>query len=162
MIIWGNNNPLDVIEHMTKSNVFCALSKQNLFRHFFFAKHTVIGIVYLDKLEEFLKSILEKEGPNDMLFQQDGALPYFHKEVTDFSNLKFPDKQIGRDRPITCLPRSPDLTPLDFFLWGVHQGCFVHATTNPLTGLTMCGLKLNTDMISAGPLMVPSSNICKM
>jgi hypothetical protein len=43
-------------------------------------------------LEEFLMHILEEEGPDDVLFQQDGAHPHFHKEVTDFLNIKFPEK----------------------------------------------------------------------
>jgi hypothetical protein len=30
----------------------------------------------------------------------------------------FPDKQIGRAGPIAWPPRSPDLTSLDYFLWG--------------------------------------------
>ena len=30
----------------------------------------------------------------------------------------FPNRWIGRDGPISWPPRSPDVTPLDFFLWG--------------------------------------------
>jgi hypothetical protein len=48
------------------------------------------------QVEEFLLRLLEEEGPDDMLFQQDGAPPHFHKEVTDFLNRKFPEKWIGR------------------------------------------------------------------
>ena len=33
-------------------------------------------------------------------------------------NEKFPGKWIGRRGPIEWAPRSPDLTPLYFFLWG--------------------------------------------
>lgn len=33
-------------------------------------------------------------------------------------DLVFPNRWIGRDGPILWPPRSPDLTPLDFFLWG--------------------------------------------
>jgi hypothetical protein len=73
-------------------------------------------------------SILEEEGPDDMLFQQDGVLPHFHKEVTDFLNSKFRVKWIGRGGTITWPPRSPDLTHLDFFILWVHQGCRVRAT----------------------------------
>jgi hypothetical protein len=62
--------------------------------------------------------VLEEGGPDDMLFQQDGAPPHFHKEVTDFLNRKFPNKWIGRGRPIIWPLRSPDFTPLDFFLLG--------------------------------------------
>jgi len=30
----------------------------------------------------------------------------------------FPNMWIGRDGPTPWPPRSPDITPLDFFLWG--------------------------------------------
>jgi hypothetical protein len=33
-------------------------------------------------------------------------------------NEKFPDACTGRGGPIPWPPRSPDLTPMDFFLWG--------------------------------------------
>ena len=33
-------------------------------------------------------------------------------------NTVFPGRWIGRDGPTPWPPRSPDLTPLDFFLWG--------------------------------------------
>jgi hypothetical protein len=64
-------------------------------------------------------SVLEGEGPDDTLFQQNGAPPHFHKEVADVLGLylKFSEKWIGRGEPITWPPRSPDLTSLDFFVW---------------------------------------------
>jgi hypothetical protein len=70
------------------------------------------------QVEEFLMHILEEECPDDMLFQQDGAPPHLHKEVTEFLNRKFPEKWIGRGGPVTWPPRLPDLTPLEFFFWG--------------------------------------------
>jgi hypothetical protein len=66
------------------------------------------------QVKEFLMPVLEEKGPDDMLFQQDGAPPHFQKEVTDFLNRKFPEKWIGRGRP----PRSPDLIVLDFYFCG--------------------------------------------
>ena len=33
-------------------------------------------------------------------------------------NEKIPDRWVGRDGPIPRPPRSPDITPLNFFLWG--------------------------------------------
>ena len=33
-------------------------------------------------------------------------------------NDTFPERLIGRDGPIPWPPRFPDITPLDFFLWG--------------------------------------------
>jgi len=38
--------------------------------------------------------------------------------VTDVLNERFPDSWIGRGGPIPWPPRSPDLSPLDCFLWG--------------------------------------------
>jgi hypothetical protein len=52
-----------------------------------------------------------------MLINQDGVPPHFHEEMMDFLNCKFPEKWIGKSRPITWPPCSPDLTPLDFFFW---------------------------------------------
>ena len=38
--------------------------------------------------------------------------------VRRFLDQTFPDRWMGRDGPMLWPPRSPDLTPLDFFLWG--------------------------------------------
>ena len=38
--------------------------------------------------------------------------------VRRFLDQTFPDRWMGRDGPMLGPPRSPDLTPLDFFLWG--------------------------------------------
>jgi hypothetical protein len=62
--------------------------------------------------------ILEEQGPDETLFQQDRALPQFHKEVTDFLNSKISEIYIGRGMPITWPPNSFDLTPLISSFWG--------------------------------------------
>ena len=49
---------------------------------------------------------------------QDGAPPHFSCFVTDVLNERFLDAWIGRGGPIPWPPRSPDLSPLDFFLCG--------------------------------------------
>jgi hypothetical protein len=38
--------------------------------------------------------------------------------VREYLNRKYPNRWIGRNGPIRWPPRSPDLTPLDFYLWG--------------------------------------------
>ncbi|KAG8239388.1 hypothetical protein J437_LFUL015662 [Ladona fulva] len=38
--------------------------------------------------------------------------------VCKFLDTKFPNRWIGSGGPIAWPPRSPDMTPLDFFLWG--------------------------------------------
>ena len=60
---------------------------------------------------------LEQYQPQ-VIFQQDGAPPHWGLEVRQFLNDTFPERWIGRDGPIPWSPRSPNITPLDFFLWG--------------------------------------------
>jgi len=52
---------------------------------------------------------------------QDGAPPLFSCFVTDVLNERFPGAWIGRGGPMSWPPRSPDLSPLDFFLWGYNK-----------------------------------------
>ena len=47
---------------------------------------------------------------------QDGAPPHVSCFVTDVLNERFPDAWIGRGGPIPWPPRSPDLSPIGFFL----------------------------------------------
>lgn len=58
------------------------------------------------------------EARRGMWFQQDGAPPHFGRQVTVFLNENFPERWIGRGGPVHWPARSPDLSPLDFFLWG--------------------------------------------
>lgn len=51
-------------------------------------------------------------------FQQDGAPPHYGLTVRRFLDNQFEGRWIGRRGPMEWPPRSPDLTPLDFFLWG--------------------------------------------
>ena len=55
---------------------------------------------------------------HSVTFMQDGAPPHFSCFETDVLNERFPDAWTGRGGPIPWQPRSPDLSPLDFFLWG--------------------------------------------
>lgn len=52
-----------------------------------------------------------------MTFQHDGAPAHFALAVREYLNERFP-QWIGRSGPVAWPARSPDLTPLDFFLWG--------------------------------------------
>lgn len=54
----------------------------------------------------------------DVYYQQDGAPAHYALLVRTYLDLVFPNRWIGRLGPIPWPPRSPDLTPLDYFLWG--------------------------------------------
>jgi hypothetical protein len=51
-------------------------------------------------------------------FQHDGAPPHFSRNVQGILNRMYPNRWIGRGGPRHWPGRSPDLNPLDFFLWG--------------------------------------------
>ena len=74
----------------------------------------------LDMLQEFLIPQLDEDDQEGRIhFQQDGgAPPHYLGEVREYLKTRFPGRWIGRAAPIAWPPRSPDLTPLDFFLWG--------------------------------------------
>ena len=64
---------------------------------------------------------------NIIWFQQDGAPPHYQINVRQYLNQIFPNRWIGRRGSMEWPARSPDLTPLDFFLWG-HVKSIVYKT----------------------------------
>ena len=66
-------------------------------------------LYFAPQLEEFQPWII---------FQQDGAPPNWGSHVRRFLDAAFSKWWIGRDGPTPWPPRSPDITPFDFFLWG--------------------------------------------
>jgi hypothetical protein len=123
--IWSIANPHVNVEHLRDSpkvNVFCAVSRCKVYGPFFFAEPTVTGHSYLDMITEWLTPQLREDLP-DVVFQQDGAPPHFHLDVRRYLNETLPGRWIDRagndDLPMLLWsPRSPDLTPCDFFVWG--------------------------------------------
>ncbi|PNE09498.1 hypothetical protein B7P43_G00003, partial [Cryptotermes secundus] len=47
-------------------------------------------------------------------------------QVRAFLDRTFPGRWISRDSPIPWPPHSPDITPLDFFLWGYVKNSVFH------------------------------------
>ena len=70
-----------------------------------------------------------------MLSQQDGAPPHYATPVRKWLNDTFPGRWIGRRGPVEWAPRSPDLTPLDFFLWGYMKQLVYKKTIKDLNDL---------------------------
>jgi hypothetical protein len=118
--IWGSENPHSVREHVRDSkkvNVWCGMMKDRIIGSFFFTEPTATGNIYLDMLEHFAVPQLLPQRPN-VIFQQDGASLHWSLDVRDFLDRTFPQRWLGRDGPTRWPPRSPDITYLDFFLWG--------------------------------------------
>ncbi|GFW94320.1 transposable element Tc3 transposase [Trichonephila clavipes] len=54
----------------------------------------------------------------ELWFHQDGATCHTARATIDLLKDTFGDRLISRFGPVNCPPRSCDLTPLDYFLWG--------------------------------------------
>jgi len=68
---------------------------------------------------------LPDEIRNNMLFQHDGAPAHSSRRIREELDRTYPDSWIGRGGPIHWPAQSPDLTPLDYFLWG-HLKNFIY------------------------------------
>lgn len=132
---WSDENPRLFREvhtqHPQKLNVWAGIYGNHIIGPFFIPGN-LTGQIYLDLLENAiypaLVQVLENEEDHQtIIFQQDGAPPHFVQPVRQFLDENFPDAWIGRRGHIEWPPRSPDLAPLDFFLWG-HLKSKIYAT----------------------------------
>ncbi|UYV61200.1 hypothetical protein LAZ67_1003794 [Cordylochernes scorpioides] len=93
---------------------------------------TVTGINYLTMLaDSIFPAIRALYGNDDFYFQLDGAPPHYHRDVRAYLDQNLSGQWIGRRGPIEFPARSPDLTPLDFFLWStVKDGVYKRKPRN--------------------------------
>ena len=62
---------------------------------------------------------------SNICFQQDGATCHTAEATLDVLCFVFEDRIINRRADVVWLPRSCDLTPLDYYLWGaVKDKCY--------------------------------------
>ncbi|GFU67388.1 DUF4817 domain-containing protein [Trichonephila clavipes] len=98
--IWSEANPQVYVEtplHPEKLTVWCALWASGIIGPYFFKND---------------------EAHNELWFQQDGATCHTARATIDLLKDTFGDRLISRFGPVNWPPRSCDLTPLDYFLWG--------------------------------------------
>jgi len=97
-------------------NVWCGLSPRGLIGPSFF-EGTVTGEAYLEMLRSsILPAIRALYENSEVFYQQDGAPPHYHRDVQAFLDENLQGRWIGRRGTFEFPPRSPDLTPLDFYL----------------------------------------------
>lgn len=69
-------------------------------------------------LQEMLNDLPLAVYGNFQYFHHDGAPAHRDRRCVRFLNNFIPNSWIGNNGPINWPPRSPDLTPLDFSIWG--------------------------------------------
>lgn len=107
-------------QHKWSLNVWAGILDGYLIGPYFF-ENILNGALYYEFLSTQLFDLLQDVPVHiveEMWFQQDGAPPHFAVNVKEWLNQQFPGRWIGRGSAINWPARSPDLTPLDFFLWG--------------------------------------------
>ena len=65
-----------------------------------------------------LENVFGFEICNSVWFQQDGASSHTAADTIRYVTSLFGNRTIGKNLAINWPPRSPDLSTLDFFLWG--------------------------------------------
>lgn len=127
---WSQENPhwtqTAHTQYPQKVNVWIGVVNNRLLGPYFFDSN-VTAERYLHLLQtsivpDLIEAFPDPNNPHHLsdrlIFQQDGAPPHYALQVRRFLDNTFPGRWIGRRGPIEWPPRSPDLTPLDFFLWG--------------------------------------------
>ena len=121
---WADENPHWMeavhVQNDPRIMVWGAIWYDRLIGPYFFDGN-VTGESYLHMLQTFLMPILNVIPLNvreNIMFQEDGAPPHFSIIVRNFKNAMFPNRWIGRRGHVEWPPRSPDYSPLDYFLWG--------------------------------------------
>lgn len=121
---WCDTNPHWMNETHTqypqKLNVWAGIVDDTIIGPFF-----IEGNLNAQKYEQLLRNqivpaiqAVKGDDFQNTWFQQDGAAPHFAVNVRGYLNETFFERWIGRRGTIEWPPRSPDLSPLDFFLWG--------------------------------------------
>ncbi|GFV04455.1 putative DD41D transposase [Trichonephila clavipes] len=124
--IWSEVNPQVYVEtplHKKKLTVWCALWAGGIIGLYFFKNDdghnvTVNGDRYRAMITNFFIPELNNHDVQELWFQQDGATCHTARARIDLLKDTFDDRLISRFRPVNWSPRSCDLTPLDYFLWG--------------------------------------------
>ncbi|GFT69637.1 putative transposable element [Trichonephila clavipes] len=124
--IWSETNLQVYVEtplHTEKLTVRCSLWAGGIIGSYFFKNDeghnvTVNGDRYRTMIPNFFIPELNNHDVQELWFQQDCATYHTARATIDLLKDTFVDRLISRFGPVNWPPRSCDLTPLDYFLWG--------------------------------------------
>jgi hypothetical protein len=129
--IWASEPPNVIHEiplHSPNLTVWCGFTARFILGPYFFEELRPSGPVtcsvtakrYLHMLETFVvPQLQQRQCLTETVFMQDGAPPHIGRAVQQLLRNHFTDDRvISRYFHMAWPPRSPDLTPCDFWLWG--------------------------------------------
>lgn len=122
--VWAHENPRATRPHAAQRrcsiNVWAGLLGDSVIGPYVLPSR-LNGETYRTFLAQVLPELLNDvplHVRQRMWFQHDGAPAHFSGIARQHLDATFPGRWIGRGGPIPWPPRSPDLSPIDFFLWG--------------------------------------------
>lgn len=110
----------------------------------YFLPERLDGETYENFLRQDLSDLLDDiplDLIRDMWFQHDGCPAHYRRSVREWLDTNYPNKWIGRGGPTPWPARSPDLTPMDFYVWG-HMKSLVYNDTNPIISVDVLRQKI--------------------
>ncbi|GFW06585.1 uncharacterized protein TNCV_2189181 [Trichonephila clavipes] len=129
--IWETGNPhstLQVPLHSLKVTVWCGFSAFCILGPYFFeelgaggpVRCSITGQRYASLLRnKIIPDLQARQRLSRIIFMQDGAPPHFTRCVKDVFKHHFKEERvISRQFHHLWPPRSPDLNPCNFWLWG--------------------------------------------
>lgn len=129
--IWGSQKPEITITkplHPIKVTVWAGICSEGFLGPIFLeSNETVDRAVYNRILNTAFEEAKDKGWIDDFWFQQDGATPHIASENMALIRKTFGGRVISRNFPsaygegLAWPPYSPDLTPMDFFVWGTTK-----------------------------------------
>lgn len=131
--VWAEDNPQAIIENNSQNkfsvNVWIGIVGDFLIGPYFLPPR-LNGDQYRRFLEDVLPELLEDVPLRErrrLWLMHDGAPPHFSLVARQYLDQNYAARWIGRAGPQSWPPRSPDMNPLDFFVWG-HLKSLVYKT----------------------------------
>ena len=122
--LWDRDNPYGTVESNCLRrffvNVWCGVIGDQLIGPYIFPQRLTSDI-YASFLRDDLPALVENvplQMRRQMYYQHDGVPPHFSQVVRQYLNHKFPNRWVGRGGAQNWTPRSPDLNPLYYHVWG--------------------------------------------
>lgn len=148
--IWSTENPHEFKEislHPQKVGVWCGLSRKRIIGPIFFDETINAERYRTHILEPFVSQLNETELEQGW-FQQDGATAHTARLSLNFLESIFANRIISRG---IWPARSPDLTPLDYYLWGALKSRVYENNPHNLgelkTAITQCIQQITPDIL---------------
>ena len=111
------------------------LTKLIMILQFSFFLENIDSVNCLSNLKNDFLPQVNRVRKRNAVFQQDGAPVHYGREVIQFLDDKFQGRWLGRCGPLTWIPRSSDMTPMDFFVWVYLKTRFYNKTPRNLPQL---------------------------